>query len=272
MRRSPRDTGWREQALERIKQITEIPLLILAVAMVPLIVVPLTVNLSDSAEDALLACDWFIWGVFAATYVTRLALSRHRLRFVRQEWAELLIVVIPFLRPLRLLRSVRVLRTLRLVRLVGVVGEVAKKGKRLLVRHRLHYAVLVGIVIVVASAAIITVVERNDSPNIRTFGDGLWWAVTTITTVGYGDTYPVTDAGRAIAMFLMVMGIAFFGIITANIAAFFIEQSEGPEPSASTSPASDVIEEIRRLGELREAGFLSQREFASKKKDLLARI
>ena len=72
----------------------------------------------------------------------------------------------------------------------------------------------------------ITITERSvEGSNIKNFGDGLWWAVTTVTTVGYGDRYPTTTEGRFLAVLLMIMGISLVGVITASVAAWFVKLS-----------------------------------------------
>src|SRR5687768_7580452 len=190
--------GDRRDALDRFERAVEVPLLVLALLMVPLLVVPLVVDLPTEAGRAFVALDWFVWGAFALEYVVRLALTDQRWRFVRREWPDLLIVVLPFLRPLRVVRSARALRVLRLTRLVAVLGEVGQEARRLLVRHRLHYTLLVTLVVVVGSAALMLAVEDGSAGAIDGFDDALWWAITTVTTVGYGDTFPVTSAGRGI--------------------------------------------------------------------------
>lgn len=154
----------------------------------------------------------------------RLTLTTEKLRFVRREWADLLIVVLPFLRPLRIVRSARALRLLRLARLGAFMGEIVVEAKRLLVRHRLHYVVLIAFAVVVGAAALVYAAEEAGSGSIDSFGDALWWAIATVTTVGYGDEFPVTPAGRGVAVFLMLVGIALLGVLTANIAAFFLER------------------------------------------------
>ena len=239
------DRKRRQATLERFERAVELPLLILALVMVPLIVVPLLTDLPDGVESAFIAADWFIWAAFAFEYVVRLSLTDKRWRFVRREWPDLLIIVLPFLRPLRVVRSVRALRLLRLGRLVGVLSEVGQEGRRLLARHRLDYALLVTGVVILGAAALILAVEEGSGGSIDSFGDALWWAVTTVTTVGYGDTFPVTAAGRGIAAFLMLAGIALFGVLTANVAAFFIEQEQRPDQVAER-----LDEVLRRLDEL----------------------
>jgi voltage-gated potassium channel len=228
----------REEALRRFERATELPLLLLAIAMIPLIVVPLVVDLPETVADAVVAADWFIWAAFAFEYVTRLCLTNERARFVRREWADLLIVVLPFARPLRIARSARALRVLRLVRLAAFVGEIGKEARRLLTRHHLHYVLLVALAGVLVAAGLVTILEDGQGGRISDFGDALWWAITTVTTVGYGDTYPVTDAGRGIAAVLMVGGITLFGLLTANLAAFILERARG-----DSEPAADATEQ-----------------------------
>jgi voltage-gated potassium channel len=235
----------RQEALERFERAVELPLIVLAVAMVPLLILPLLLNLPDGVEAGLIAADWFIWAVFTFEYGVRLILTTDRWRFVRREWPDLLIVVLPILRPLRVVRSARALRLLRMTRLLAVFGEIGTSGRKLLVRHRLHYALLATLAVTVASAVLMLSVEESGEGSIETFGDALWWATTTVTTVGYGDTYPVSPAGRAIATFLMISGIALFGVLTANIAAFFVERSTEAEEADQIEAKLDEI--IRRL-------------------------
>lgn len=230
----------RQVALDRFERAVELPLLVLALAMLPLLTLPLLVDLSPAVEDAFVAANWLIWSVFTFEYVTRLILTTERGGFIRRNWTDLLIVVLPFMRPLRIVRSARALRLLRLARLVAVLGKVSQEARRLLTRHRLHYALLITMTVVVGSAALALAVEGS-AGNIKTFGDALWWAVTTITTVGYGDRYPVTAAGRGIAALLMVTGIAFFGVLTANVATFFLERVE-----EVSEPEDDRLDEILR--------------------------
>ena len=226
------------------------PLLVLALAMIPLLVLPLLVELPSALEAAFLAADWFIWAVFAIEYVVRLALSRPKWAFVRREWADLLIVVLPFLRPLRVIRSARALRLLRLARLGSVLGEVFKLARRLLVRHQLHYALLVILVVIVGCASLALAVEEHAGGSIQTFGDALWWAVTTVTTVGYGDTFPVSPAGKGVAAFLMVTGITLFGLLTANLTTLFAERAGQAEEAREDAMTARLDEILRRLDQL----------------------
>ena len=197
--------------------------------MVPLLVLPLVVELSQGIERAFLAADYFIWAVFAVEYFAKLYLAPNRALFVKTHIPDLIIVVIPFVRPLRVLRSARAFRLLRLAR----VGAFGIKGlnnvRRILSAHGLNYVLLIVIAVVIVGAALVFEFEHGlVNSNITSFPDALWWAATTVTTVGYGDRFPVTAAGRGVAVALMFTGIALFGVLTASIAAFFVEkESEG---------------------------------------------
>lgn len=236
----------RREALDRFERAVELPLLVLALAMIPLLVLPLLMDLPDTVETTFVALDWMIWAVFATEYLVRVSLAPEKWRFVRREWADLLIVVLPFLRPLRVVRSARALRLLRLARLGAFLSAGAKLAHRLLVRRRLHYVLLVTILVVLGSATLVYAVEDGSAGSIDTFGDALWWSVTTVTTVGYGDETPVTAAGRGVAAFLMLVGIALLGVVTANIAAFFLERAP-EEERAERDQLAEIAERLAAI-------------------------
>jgi voltage-gated potassium channel len=233
----------RQVVLRRFERATELPLLLLALAMIPLLLAPVIVDLTDTAKSAVTAADWFIWAAFAIEYVIRLVLTDQRARFVRREWPDLLIIVLPFLRPLRIMRSARALRLLRLARLVAVLAEITREGRRLLTRHKLHYALLVTMAMVLGCALLVHAVGDGHGGSIDSVGDAIWWSITTVTTVGYGDTFPVTPAGRGVAAVLMVTGIALFGVLTANLAALLVDQG-AQEPDRDGSSIAARLDRI----------------------------
>jgi voltage-gated potassium channel len=232
----------RQAALHRFERATELPLLILALAMIPLLLAPVVFDLSEAAEAAITGAEWFIWAAFALEYVIRLALTEQRSAFVRRQWPDLLIIVLPFLRPLRIMRSARALRLLRLARLAAFLTVATREGRRLLTRHKLHYALLTTMAMVVGCALLVHAVEDGQGGTIETVGDALWWSITTVTTVGYGDTFPVTPTGRGVAAVLMATGIALFGVLTANLAALLVDQGASEPDEDTISTRLDRIE------------------------------
>ncbi len=145
------------------------------------------------------------WILFSADYVVRLSLAERRRDFVTKLLLDLVVIVLPLLRPLRL------------VRLVAVVKILNRSAARNLRGRVVLYVSSATVVLVFCAALAMTAEERFvPGANITGFGDGVWWAVTTITTVGYGDRYPVTVTGRLIAAGLMLGGIALVGVVTAT--------------------------------------------------------
>jgi len=241
--------------LDHFERATEPVLFALALVTIPLIVLPHVLELPDRALVGIEIADWAIWGVFLVNYVVRLTLTDHRGRFVLREWPDLLIILVPLLRPLRLLRSTRALRLLRLGRLAGYLAKSVQSALRLLSRHHLGFVMMVAAVVVIGAAAVVWAVEEGDGTGIESFTDGLWWAIVTVTTVGYGDLYPSTPVGRATAVVLMLLGIAIFGVVTANIAAFFVEQNrdDGTSLDAKLDELMARLDSIERQLGHREA-------------------
>ncbi|MGH2602972.1 MAG: potassium channel family protein [Dehalococcoidia bacterium] len=213
----------RARALETVERATELPMLFLALLLVPLLVLPLFVTIPDEWDSAWQTADWIIWAAFAAELSVKTYLAPRRLRYLRDHWFDVLIVVVPIFRPLRV---GRVLRLLRLLPLLGLSARVWYATRAIVGRHGLPYTLLVGLMLILAATVAITYVEHDSGGTIDNFGTALWWAVTTATTVGYGDTSPVTPEGRGIAVFVMIVGITLFGLVTANAAAFFVEAQE----------------------------------------------
>jgi voltage-gated potassium channel len=153
-----------------------------------------------------------IWAAFAVDYFVRLRLTDDRRRFVRTHLADLAVVLLPALRPLRLLR------------LLSIARVITARSKDALVGSVFKFVAGAGALLVFVGAVGVLNFERPaKGANITSFGDALWWAATTITTVGYGDRFPVTWQGRTIAVALMLVGIALLGILTAGIAAWFVQ-------------------------------------------------
>ena len=207
-----RNIARREALLHRIERLTELPLLILAFVMIPLLVGPLLWELSSKEEAIFLTLDWFIWAIFAIDLVIKLIVSPNRLAYLKRHWLEVLVVVIPFFRPLRIIR-------------VLVFGSRAWVGTRRLVN--VDFLLVYGIGLIMITATVVASVEGGEGASIQSFPDALWWAITTITTVGYGDMVPVSALGRAMGYILMLGGIAFFSGITANLASFLVRGKDG---------------------------------------------
>ncbi len=118
------------------------------------------------------------------------------------------------------------MRPLRILMFLPVLARAAVGMQRIMGPFRGAYVLLVALATVLTAAGLVLLFERRtDGGSIQTFWDALWWAITTITTVGYGDTYPVTREERIVAAALMVVGIVLFGVLTAGVSAYFLESA-----------------------------------------------
>lgn len=243
-----RDTKRRETFLARYDRIADPVLLILAAAMIPLIVLPFSLDLSPSVDRSLFAADWAIWLAFAMDLTVRTYFAERRVRYLTTHWYDVLIVVVPFLRPLRIFRSARLFRLLYLSRAAALGTHAVTTAQELLRRNGLAFVLAAAAVLLLVAASLMFAFEHDSNGSIDNFGTAMWWAFVTITSVGYGDTVPVTPEGRIVAVFLMILGISLFGFITANIAAYLVEHQGG-------TSLDDVMEKLesveRELTELR---------------------
>ncbi|CAM5396608.1 potassium channel family protein [Streptomyces aurantiogriseus] len=218
---------------------TQRPLLALAVVFAVAYAVPIVATSAGrSLTRACVAVEWAVWAAFAADYVVRLVLAEDRRTFVRTHWLDLCAVLLPLIQPLKLLRLVSTLL---------LVGQRARMASQIRVTTYVAGAV-VGL-LMFGSLAVLSVERDSPDGNIRTLGDALWWSFTTMTTVGYGDHAPTTGLGRIIAVGLMLSGIALLGVVTANIAAWFIErfEKENVEERQQTEAIRALTEEVRAL-------------------------
>jgi voltage-gated potassium channel len=219
------------EAYDRYVQFSQVPMTALAFLMIPVLLIPLIRPLHGALAASFDAVDYLIWALFGVDYGVRFWLAPDRVRFVRTHLFDLAVVLLPFLRPLRALRALRglgELRALRLLqasRLAAFLGTGFGHAHEIIRRRGLHYVVGLVVVIMLAAAGLEVAFEAHaKGSSIHNYGDALWWSVVTVTSVGYGDESPVTDAGRAVAVVLMITGIALFGVVAASIASYFVEQ------------------------------------------------
>jgi voltage-gated potassium channel len=211
-------------AADRARRLFEVPVLVAALLVVPVILIEDRAT-STAWLTAASVANWVIWALFAAEFVVVISLAVDRRRYAARSWLDLVIIVASFplwptalaaTRLLRLTRLVRVLRLLRLVRVAAVVTRGGAAARAVLRSRGLIYLVVITLLIALGVGGIFALVERTP------VGDGMWWAIVTLTTVGYGDVTPVTAAGRIAAAVLMLMGVGFIAVITATVAARFV--------------------------------------------------
>lgn len=221
----------RRRLLATIERQTEWPLLALSIIFLGVIAAPVIAEVPARWELWLDVTEWAIWAIFATDLAVRTYLAEDRLAYLRRNWPDVVVVAVPFLRPLRLLG-------------VAAVAVLAfGRWWEFMAARGLDKVLTLAVAVVVACAGLVTLFE-SDEGNITSFGDAIWWAVVTVTTVGYGDAYPKTVQGRTVGIFLMLVGVGLVGLITANLAAFFVQREKA---SAETQEIMDRLERIERL-------------------------
>ena len=180
---------------------------------------------SEGTNAILDYVDTGICIIFLADFFYCLATAESRWRYLRWGWIDLVssIPMVGILRWGRIARVVRILRVLRAVRSTKVLTAYILKRRA---ESAFTAAALISILLLVFSSIAMMQIETGPQANIKTAEDALWWSFVTITTVGYGDHYPVTALGRCIAVVLMVAGVGLFGTFTGFVASWFLAVGE----------------------------------------------
>ena len=191
----------------------ERPLIAAALVFVIALCIPvIEPRLDPAASRAVTGVNLAIWLLFAADYFGRLRLAPDRKVFVRKHIIDLVVVVVPFFRPLRLLR------------LFSVSGILARRASAGLVNSlTLYTCVTAALVAFLGGVATLDVERGANQSVINDFPNALWYAISTMTAVPYGDVYPVTQEGRLVSVFLMIAGLVLVGMITAVLAAWLVQ-------------------------------------------------
>lgn len=185
--------------------------------------------------------DFVIWLIFVIDYVVRLMLASDKKSFVRTHLLDLLALI-----PLdNLFRSFRIVQVFRVFRLGIYMYRYARPFFQIMQTNGLDKILTFTLVTIFLGAAAIYMLE----PEIGSLADGLWWAIVTTTTVGYGDISPKTGFGRMVAVVLMFVGIGTIGMITGSIATYFLSKKETVLPNG----VKHIQDELNRFHELDEA-------------------
>ncbi len=229
------------ERLARWERAAEWPLMIAACVFLAAFATEILVRPEGALAAIAGAVLWVTWAMFLIDYVARFVIAEHRRRWFRRHLLDLLIVVLPMLRPLRLMRFLTI---------VTFIGRSA--GSMLRGKVMTYTVAATALTVFVAGLAIFDA-ERGSGGPIDSFGEAVWWAFVTITTVGYGDYYPVTIVGRLVAVGLMIGGITLIGVVTATLASWIVERvsAETEEKTAATKAQVESLHaEVAELKDL----------------------
>ena len=246
--------------IEENVTIFQIFLIVLSVYVLIVLFIQSMFTLTPEMDGMIDRLDSIICLIFLGDFFYRFHRAPSKLRFMRWGWIDLIssIPMVDIFRGGRLVRVIRVLRVLRAFRSVKILSQYLF-GKQ--TRNTFASVAAVSCLLTMSGSMVILNLEKDEpNANIKTPSDALWWSVVTVTTVGYGDRYPVTDGGRVVAAVLMTAGVGLFGTFTGFVASMFVE----PDMRREEEDISTLTREIRLLRE--DVRSMEQQMFRDKRR------
>lgn len=255
---SPQDI--RKASIENLKRPISIgyELFILILSILSIInIFLLLLPFNEASKESIHIINLLLSIIFIGDFTYRFLVSKSKAYYFFKDlgWFDL-IGSLPF-GLARLFRLFRIFRTTRTIRAFGYKNVIKEFDKKRAQSTMLSVSLLIILVLEAGSGFIVAVESKNPAANITTGGDALWWAFVTITTVGYGDEYPVTAGGRIIGILVMIAGVGLFAVFTGFLANFFLaprkrkqtvsSENQHTELETKLSKISKEIEEIKEL-------------------------
>ena len=209
-------SGGRHDLVDRIERVTKYPLVLLGVAWLVVAIAVLTKDLNGSASTFLVGSLFVLWAIALVEYAVRLVITPDRRGYLKRRWVEPATVVVPPLQGWHLVGMEK-------MSLLLYEGEL--RAETILKHHSLFRVLIAAAGTLFLGSWLVLLFEENaKESNIHSYPEALWWAIVTVTTVGYGDRYPVSAGGRAVAVVLMLVGIGLIGVLTATVASVFVKE------------------------------------------------
>jgi len=208
--------GGRHDLVDRIEQVTKFPMIALGIAWLVIGIIVISTDAKGSVSAVLVGTLFVVWLVLLVEYVVRLVVSPDSRGYLKRRWVEPATVLLPPLQGWRLVG---------MEKMSLLVHEGELRVEAVLKHHSLFRVLIAACATLLLGAWLVLIFEENaKASNIHSYPDALWWAIVTVTTVGYGDRYPVSAGGRIVAAVLMLVGIGLIGVLTATVASVFIKE------------------------------------------------
>lgn len=201
---------------------------VLSFYVLGILIVDALIDLPPEVHKLIVYTDYIACSVFFLDFLIRFFRAESKLAYMKWGWIDLL-ASIPANGVFRLGRIARVVQIIRVIKAYRSISHIVENIFKNHMKGTFTFAVIVAFMLILFSSVLILEVETAPNSNIKTAEDALWWAYVTITTVGYGDLYPVTTEGRIVALVLMTAGVGLFGVFTGYLASWFVEPDKEKE-------------------------------------------
>jgi voltage-gated potassium channel len=231
------DGSENERALKIGKQF-EYPMLFAAVW------IPVQAYIESTSDIAIPPVfEWTIWSLFLLETVVITGVVNNKVRYLKQNWLNLFIIIFGFPMFWSQTPIPSMLRMLRLIFLIALFVRLFRIVHSVFMQNHLGLTLFFGLLFVFISGAALYRID----PAITSLSDGFWWALVTVTTVGYGDISPTSDLGRIFASLLIILGVVLFSLITANISAFLVSKNKKEQDKGLIDKLDNIQNKLDKI-------------------------
>ncbi|GGI70911.1 ion transporter [Shewanella gelidii] len=241
----------------------ELAMMLLSFFAVIIVLTMTFAKLDEETYRLLVYVDTSICVIFLINFTYGLLKARQKAYYFKHHWIDL-VASIPAIEPLRFARLFQILRVIRLIRMTRSLLLPLLKQRRQATLASLMLAMVT--ILSFASVLILLVESGAEGANIQTAENAIWWSIVTISTVGYGDFYPVTSAGHIIGSIVIVCGVSFFGVISGYMASVFVAPEENERLDSHNQEIKTELEIA--LGRMEENQIKMMAEISSLKTQL----
>lgn len=228
----------------KLERYFEIPMIIFGILVLPVLYIQMT-STNPLLRVLTFGVDVLIWLAFVIEFSTMISVTKDKKNYVKTNWLNLAIILLSPPLPLKALsgfEALRIIRVLRVLRVFVVLGRGTKGFKKFYAKNSVNYIVYLTVILIFICGFIFSIFEKGKS-----FFDGIWWAIETVSTVGYGDIAPLTTGGRAIGIILIFLGIGFMSMLTAAISAYFVEKDANQDTKQILEKLESLSKELDEL-------------------------